>query len=158
MRWFALSALVVVLDQLSKFLAQEQLVLHRPWPVFPGFNLTLMYNKGAAFSFLSDAGGWQRGFFVTLSTVVSIALVIWLLRLQRTRPAPPWRLPGAVSLILGGAIGNLIDRALAGQVTDFIQVFYSHYYFPAFNLADAAISLGAGLLIIDMLLENRRSL
>ncbi len=156
MKWLWLTALSIALDQLTKYLAEASLVLHKAMPIIPGFNLTLMYNKGAAFSFLSDAGGWQRWFFVTLSSVISIALFIWLKKIsqdeqQRDKPV----LQAAIALVLGGAIGNLIDRALYGQVTDFIQVYYANAYFPAFNIADSAITLGACLLILDMLLENK---
>ena len=157
MKWLWLSLLTVVLDQLTKKIAEAELVLHQPLAVFPGFNLTLMYNKGAAFSFLSDAGGWQRPFFVTLSAVVSIFLIFWLKQISRGDESQQNRLLQiAIVFILGGAIGNLIDRALTGEVVDFIQVYYANYFFPAFNIADSAITLGAGLLIIDMLLEGRR--
>ncbi|MBE9568693.1 MAG: lipoprotein signal peptidase, partial [Proteobacteria bacterium] len=142
------------LDQLTKNIAEASLLLHKAVAVFPGFNLTLMYNKGAAFSFLSDADGWQRPFFVILSTAISIFLFFWLKQISNDKEQKDNQLlQMAISLILGGAIGNLIDRALYGQVTDFIQVYYSSYYFPAFNIADSAITLGAGLLILDMFLQ-----
>lgn len=166
MKWLWLSALAVVLDQLTKNIAEASLILHHPVAVMPSFNWTLMYNKGAAFSFLSNAGGWQRWLFVSLSTVISIGLFFWLKKLtqeesQQIREGKKEKannvLYAAISLILGGAVGNLIDRALYGQVTDFIQVYYSSYYFPAFNIADSAITLGAGLLILDMLLESKRA-
>ena len=157
MNWFWLSALVVLLDQATKKLAEAELVLHQPLAVLPSFNLTLMYNRGAAFSFLSDAGGWQRPFFVTLSSVVSLFLIYWLWQIGRDEKQKHNRiLQASVSLILGGAVGNLIDRALYGQVTDFIQVYYASYYFPAFNLADSAITVGAGLLILDMFLQGKK--
>lgn len=156
MKWLWLTALAVVLDQLTKNLAEMQLALHQPVAVFPGFNLTLMYNKGAAFSFLHDAGGWQRWFFVSLSAVISIGLLVWLKKTTQGSAPPNKLLQAAISLVLGGAVGNLIDRALYGQVTDFIQVYYAQYYFPAFNIADSAITLGAGLLILDMFLESKR--
>jgi signal peptidase II len=157
MKWLWLSALTVVLDQLTKYIAEAELLLHKPVAVFPGFNFTLMYNKGAAFSFLSEAGGWQRIFFVTLSTVISIFLFFWLKQItQDEKQKDNTALKIAIALILGGAIGNLIDRALTGEVVDFIQVYYSSYYFPAFNIADSAITLGAGLLILDMFLEAKR--
>lgn len=166
MKWLWLSALAVVLDQVSKNMAEAMLTLYRPIEVIAGFfNWTLMYNKGAAFSFLSNAGGWQRWLFVGLSTVISIGLFFWLKKLTQDESeqiregkikTPNNVLYAAISLVLGGAIGNLIDRALYGQVIDFIQVYYSSYYFPAFNIADAAITLGAGLLILDMILESKR--
>jgi len=157
MKWLWLTALTVVLDQLTKKLAEAELVLHQPLAVFPSFNLTLMYNKGAAFSFLSNAGGWQRPFFVVLSTLVSLFLIFWLRQISRDEEQKHNALIQiAISLILGGAIGNLIDRALYGQVTDFIQVYYASYFFPAFNIADSAITLGAGLLILDMFLQGKK--
>ena len=157
MKWLWLTALTVVLDQLTKKLAEAELILHQPLAVFPSFNLTLMYNKGAAFSFLSNAGGWQRPFFVVLSTLVSLFLIFWLRQISRDEEQKHNTLIQiAISLILGGAIGNLIDRALYGQVTDFIQVYYASYFFPAFNIADSAITLGAGLLILDMFLQDKK--
>ncbi len=162
MKWLWLSALAIVLDQITKKVAATQLLLHQPLAIMPSFNLTLLYNKGAAFSFLSDAGGWQRWFFITLSTLISAGLFIWLKKISANTGTDIHQpdkhnalLQAAISLVLGGAIGNLIDRILYGQVTDFIQVYYSNHYFPAFNLADSAITLGAGLLILDMLLEGK---
>jgi signal peptidase II len=158
MKWLWLSLLTIVLDQLTKYIAEAELLLHKPVAVIPGFfNFTLMYNKGAAFSFLSDAGGWQRFLFAGLSTVISIFLLFWLRQISRDEQQKDNHiLQIAIALILGGAIGNLIDRALTGEVVDFIQVYYATYYFPAFNIADSAITLGAGLLILDMFLETRR--
>jgi signal peptidase II len=121
-------------------------------PVLPSFNLMLTYNPGAAFSFLAGAGGWQRWFFLSLGTAISIALVVWLTRL---RPEEK-RLGLALALILGGAIGNLIDRAWLGQVIDFIQLYYDRWYWPTFNIADSAISIGAALLVLDSLLGEPR--
>ena len=145
--WMWLSVLVVVLDQATKYLAETLLVLHQPVPVWSWFNWLLTYNTGAAFSFLADAGGWQRWFFLGLGVAVSIGLVVWLMRL---RPGER-RLAVALALILGGAVGNLIDRVWLGQVIDFIQLYYERWYWPAFNLADSAISVGAVLLVIDSL-------
>lgn len=157
MNWLWLSTLVVLLDQITKQISEHYLILYKAVPVIPGFNLTLMYNEGAAFSFLSDAGGWQRWFFITLSTVISIALIIWLQQLKKT-PATQNQniLSAGIALILGGAIGNLIDRVLFGHVIDFIQVYYENFYWPAFNIADSAITLGAGFLIIDMFQQHAR--
>jgi len=146
-----LSAMVIGLDQFSKWLAEQTLIFHQPLPVLPSFNLTLMYNRGAAFSFLANAGGWQRWFFVILSAVVSVVLVIWLSRLK----VGQGRLAVALALVLGGAVGNLIDRLLYGHVIDFIQVYYDRWYWPAFNVADSAITIGAFLLIIDHFLDQR---
>ncbi|HRX70344.1 MAG: lipoprotein signal peptidase [Candidatus Competibacteraceae bacterium] len=145
--WIWLSLLVIVLDQATKYLAETLLVMHQPVPVIPFFNLMLTYNTGAAFSFLADAGGWQRWFFLGLGMLVSIGLVIWLTRLK---PQEKW-LAVALALILGGAIGNLIDRAWLGQVIDFIQIYYDRWYWPAFNIADSAITAGAVLLIVESL-------
>ena len=157
MKWLWLSVFSVAFDQLTKYYAEVELLLHQPVAIFPGFNFTLMYNKGAAFSFLSEAGGWQRIFFVTLSTAISIFLFFWLRQITRDEKQKDNQLLQiAIAFILGGAIGNLIDRAMTGEVVDFIQVYYSSYYFPAFNIADSAITLGAGLLILDMFLETKR--
>ncbi len=153
MKWLWLSVLVIILDQATKKWAQIELLLYKPLAVFPGFNLTLIYNKGAAFSFLSQADGWQRWFFTGLSSIISIVLIFWLKSVSQQNNVI---LKAAIALILGGAIGNLIDRALVGQVTDFIQVYYASHYFPAFNIADSAITSGAALLILDMLLEKRK--
>lgn len=150
--WLWLSALVIVLDQLSKWLAETQLVPHQPLALLPSLNLTLMHNTGAAFSFLSDAGGWQRWMFTGLAVIVSVGLVIWLTRL----PVRQRLVAAALALILGGALGNVIDRARLGHVIDFIQVYYSDWYFPAFNAADSAITLGVILLLLDAVLKPRQ--
>ena len=119
-------------------------------PVFPLLNITLAYNTGAAFSFLSGAGEWHRWFFAAFSSVVSIILMVWL-----WRAANQSRLQSAgISLILGGAVGNLLDRGLQGYVIDFVDVYYKHYHFATFNLADSAICIGALLLILDMLFQS----
>jgi signal peptidase II len=152
LKWTWLSGLVIVLDQFSKVLAERLLVLYQPVAVLPSFNLTLMYNRGAAFSFLASASGWQRWFFMILSLAISAALVVWLSRLK---PGEGW-LAAALALILGGAIGNLIDRLFYGHVIDFIQVYYDRWYWPAFNVADSAITVGATLLVLDGLFGGRR--
>jgi len=158
MKWLWLSGLMVIFDQLTKKIAEAELLLHKPIAIFPSFNFTLMYNKGAAFSFLSEAGGWQRIFFVALSTIISIFLFFWLKQISSDdKQKNNQLLQVAIALILGGAIGNLIDRAMTGAVVDFIQLYYSTYYFPAFNIADSAITVGAALLIIDMFLESKRN-
>lgn len=158
MKWLWLSAFFVVLDQLTKYIAEAELLLHRAVAIFPGLNFTLMYNKGAAFSFLSEAGGWQRIFFVTLSAVISIFLIFWLRQITRDETQKNNKLlQVAIAFILGGAVGNLIDRAATGAVVDFIQVYYSSWYFPTFNIADSVITVGAGLLILDMFLESKRN-
>lgn len=145
LKWLWLSLVVVVLDQVTKFLASGALILHEPVAVLPFFNLTLMHNTGAAFSFLHDASGWQRWFFAVLALVVSVALVLWLRRLQ---PQERW-LAVALTLVLGGAVGNLVDRLMYGHVVDFIQLYYKDWYYPAFNIADSAITVGAVMLVID---------
>jgi signal peptidase II len=147
LRWYGLAALVVVLDQYSKGLAESALEYGRPLEVFSWFNLTLQYNTGAAFSFLSDAGGWQRYFFSAVAVVISAVLVAWLYRMPRQQRL----LALALALILGGALGNVWDRLVLGHVVDFISVHYGGRYFPAFNLADSAISVGAALMIFDSL-------
>ena len=118
--------------------------------ILPFFKLTLLHNTGAAFSFLADAGGWQRSFLVLVSSAVSLFLAGWLFRVYRQQPLLSW----AISLILGGAIGNLVDRAAQGYVVDFLVFYYDRFYFPAFNLADAAIFVGADLLIVDMFINS----
>jgi signal peptidase II len=150
-RWLGVAALVVVLDQVTKYLANARLVYGEPLAVFPSFNLTLLYNPGAAFSFLSQAGGWQRWFFVTISAAAVVLLVYWLSKLK-----PSQRLLAlALALVLGGAFGNLIDRLWLGHVIDFIQLYYAGFYWPAFNVADSAITVGAVLLIWDSLFVKR---
>lgn len=151
--WGWLAFVVVVLDLGSKQLAITYLNYAEPNPLLPVFDLTLLFNKGAAFSFLSDAGGWQRWVFAFIAVVVSAVLVVWLKRTERQY----WWLGLALSLILGGALGNLYDRVVQGYVIDFISLHYNNYYFPAFNIADSAITLGAIVLILDMLfLEAKR--
>jgi signal peptidase II len=152
LRWLWLSGLVIVVDQLTKWLAEYYLLYAQPLPVLPFFNLTLLYNTGAAFSFLADAGGWQRWFFLILALVISIALVIWLSRLNKEDT----RLAIALALVLGGALGNVIDRMVHGHVIDFIQLYYERWFWPAFNIADSAITIGAVLLIIDSLFGTQR--
>ena len=151
-KWLGISVVVILLDQLTKQLAEARLVYAEPLAVMPSFNLTLLYNRGAAFSFLSDAGGWQRWFFVAVSILASIALVFWLRKLKTGQ----WLLAVALALVLGGAIGNLIDRLWLGHVVDFIQVYYRDFYWPAFNIADSAIAVGAVLLVWDGLFGHRK--
>lgn len=149
-RWYVLSIVVIFLDQASKYWVGTSLTPYTPMPVVPMLNITLAYNTGAAFSFLSGAGDWHRWFFAAFSFIVSIILIVWI---ARTNLQERLQLAG-ISLILGGAIGNLIDRGLHGYVIDFIDVFYKHYHFATFNIADSAICIGAGLLLLD-LLRNR---
>lgn len=148
---YAIAIIVVVLDQITKWTVERALELYDVIVVLPVFNITLAYNRGAAFSFLNDAGGWQRWLFTGISLVVSIFLIVWLYRLAREER---W-LSLSIALILGGAIGNLIDRVLYGYVIDFIQVHWNDWYFPSFNVADAAISCGTLLLLALTLFEKR---
>ena len=144
-KWLWISGAVIVLDQLTKYWAQTQLELHRAVEVLPFLNWTLSHNPGAAFSFLADQSGWQRWFFTVIAFAVSVGLIVWLTRLQNTQR---W-LAIALTLVIGGAIGNVIDRMLHGYVIDFIDVYYKSYHWPAFNIADSAIFVGAVMLIID---------
>jgi len=139
--WFIL--LVVVLDQVTKFVASADLEFHQLTHVMPYFDWYLAHNKGAAFSFLADQGGWQRWFFTILTSVIIVILLVWLKRLQPHKKVTAV----ALSLIIGGAIGNLVDRVTLGYVIDFIQIWLGTYPWPSFNVADMAISTGAVLLI-----------
>ncbi|MEJ2347281.1 MAG: signal peptidase II [Gammaproteobacteria bacterium] len=153
LKWLWLSVLVVVLDQVSKALASAHLHYHQPVDVLPMFNLTLSYNTGAAFSFLGDAGGWQRWLFVGLAVVVSVVLVLWLKRLTRREV---W-IASSLALIVGGAVGNVIDRVRLGYVVDFLDVYYRSWHWPTFNIADSAITVGVTILILDGLLGRSSS-
>jgi len=151
--WFGLALLLVLLDQYTKALATSGLEYGQPVRVFWWLNFTLQHNSGAAFSFLNDAGGWQRYFFSVIAIVISIALAIWLYLLPRGQ----WLLALSLGLILGGALGNLWDRVALGYVVDFVSAHYQHYYFPAFNLADAAISVGAVCMLLDSFLSRDKA-
>jgi signal peptidase II len=153
LRWAWLSLLVVALDQYTKYLVVEHMDLFQAITLNPMLQLMRLHNQGAAFSFLSAAGGWQRWLFVGLAVAVSVAIVFWLCRLPaRGRGL----LAAALALIMGGALGNVVDRVLFGYVIDFVRVHYEDWYFPAFNVADSAITVGAALLILDNLLDYRR--
>ncbi|MCB1926268.1 MAG: lipoprotein signal peptidase [Gammaproteobacteria bacterium] len=146
-----LSVVVLVLDQATKFWILATFHEYEVLTVLPVFNLTLVYNTGAAFSFLSDAGGWQRWFFIGLGTLVSIIMVVWLLRLRSGE-----RLVGVgLAMVIGGAVGNIIDRVWLGKVVDFLQWHWHDAYFPSFNVADSAITLGVALLLLDGLRGSR---
>ena len=151
MKWLWISGVVLLLDQCSKLLADAMLGLHEAVDLLPVLAIRKAYNSGAAFSFLSDASGWQRWFFVVLAVVIILVLVTWLRRL----PAGQVRTAWSLSLILGGAAGNLIDRVVYGHVIDFIDVYYGSWHWPTFNVADSAITLGAGLLLLDAFLGSR---
>ena len=169
LRWFLLALLVVLLDQGTKYWASSSLVYAEPQVFLPYFNFTLLHNYGAAFSFLSEAGGWQRIFLALVALLISVFLIIWILRVKKDRVVEI----AGLSLVLGGAIGNVWDRIVLGYVVDFVDWFYItssgdclpffYYIFssqschwPAFNIADAAILLGAALLIVDMLFYDKR--
>lgn len=146
--WLVIAMLVVIADQVTKWGIIHWLDLYDKEVITSFINLTHQQNSGAAFSFLAGATGWQRWFFVVLATAVSAVIVVWLWRI---RTEGPLVLMAGLSLVLGGAVGNLIDRARLGYVTDFIQVWFGNWAFPSFNVADSAISVGAALLIIDAL-------
>jgi signal peptidase II len=150
--FLGLSVAVVAVDQLTKFLIERHLALFESVSVLPVLEITRLHNTGAAFSFLADEAGWQRWLFTALAIIVSIVLALWLRRI----PAYARVLATAVALILGGAIGNVIDRVRLGHVIDFIYAHWDRHYFPAFNVADSAICVGAGLLLLDTWLSGRR--
>jgi signal peptidase II len=143
--WLWLSALIVLLDQATKRLVDTAMQLHQTIELIPGFQFTYLRNQGAAFSFLSGAGGWQRWFFIALAIIASGLICFWLKNLPRARrhEAVAW------SLVLGGALGNLIDRILYGYVIDFLDLYYGEWHWPAFNVADSAITVGVLLLLFD---------
>ena len=150
--WFVLVLVVIFMDQASKFSASLDLIPYQPKSVLPMVNLTLAYNTGAAFSFLSGAGEWHRWFFAGFSALMSVALIFWI---KNTKKDSHLTLL-ALSLILGGAVGNLIDRAFFGYVIDFIDIYYKNHHWPVFNIADSAICLGAFLMFIDLLRKDQR--
>jgi len=152
--WATVALLVIAADQATKWAIVEWVTLYGKVPINSFVNLTHQQNTGAAFSFLAGASGWQRWFFVVLATGVSSVITVWLWRI---RAEGPLVLMAGLSLVIGGAIGNLIDRARLGYVTDFIQVWFGNWAFPSFNVADAAISVGAALLVIDALFLSRTS-
>ncbi len=153
LRWVWLSVVVIALDQITKYWADSQLQLYWPREVVAGFNLTLSYNTGAAFSFLADAGGWQRWFFITLASGVAVFIISWLLRLKQ---GERW-MAIALTLILGGAVGNVIDRVYFGHVIDFIDIYFRGWHWPAFNIADSAICIGAVMMVIDGLRGHKKA-
>ena len=150
--WLGIAAVVILIDQLTKTLILSRFALNDSHTVTAFFNIVRWHNTGAAFSFLHDAAGWQRWFFVGLGVAAAV-FIVWMLRRHGGQRLFSW----ALALILGGAIGNVVDRLLHGYVIDFIQVHYERSYFPSFNVADSAITVGAALLILDELLRVRRS-
>jgi len=150
--WLGIAALVIVLDQLTKTLILHTFQLNDSHTVTSLFNVVRVHNTGAAFSFLAGAAGWQRWLFVGLGVTAAL-FIVWMLRSHAGQRLFSW----ALALILGGALGNVIDRLLHGYVVDFIQVHYGNAYFPSFNVADSAITVGAAFLILDELRRVRRT-
>jgi signal peptidase II len=151
--WLWLSVLVIGLDQWTKYLIRQHFAEFEELTLLPILDFMRLHNEGAAFSFLSAASGWQRWLFVVLGVGASAGILAWLRHVpRRGRHA----LAAGLALVLGGALGNVIDRVMLGHVVDFIRVHYADWYFPAFNVADSAITVGAGLLILDNILEYRR--
>lgn len=153
LHWLLLTGAVIGADQWSKHLIEGALQLAESRYVLPVFNIVRAHNRGVAFSMFAAAAGWQRWVFSALAVGVSAGLIVWLRRLEREAAT----LAAALALILGGALGNVIDRLRLGYVVDFVQVHWGEHYFPAFNVADSAITIGAGLLVLDALLSSRRA-
>ncbi|HEY8521965.1 MAG TPA: signal peptidase II [Gammaproteobacteria bacterium] len=151
--WLWVSLVVIVLDQWTKHLITSTFLEYEQVAVLPVLDITRLHNEGAAFSFLDDASGWQRWLFTGLGLAVSVGILVWLRRLP---PRGQNLLAAGLALVLGGALGNVIDRVLWGHVIDFIHVHWGDAYFPAFNVADSAITVGAALLILDNLLDLKR--
>jgi signal peptidase II len=145
LKWLWISLLTLGLDQASKLAVDSSMRLYQSINLLPFLNLTYVHNTGAAFSFLSDAGGWQRWLFASLAVVMSGVIGVWLVRLQKHESL----IAIALCLILGGAVGNLIDRIAYGYVIDFIDVYYKTWHWPAFNVADSAICIGVGLMLLE---------
>jgi signal peptidase II len=147
LKWLWVTALVLVLDQASKLAIDANMQLYESIPLLPYFNLTYVHNTGAAFSFLAQAGGWQRWLFAGLAVVMSSIIAVWLHRLKKHETL----MAVALSLVLGGAVGNLIDRVAYGYVIDFLDVYYRDdwQHWPAFNIADSAICIGVGLMLLE---------
>jgi signal peptidase II len=152
-RWLILSVLIVLADQASKSYIAGRFGEFEHMTVLPILDITRMHNVGAAFSFLASASGWQRWVFIGLAAVVSIGIIVWLVRLPGRANS---LLACGLALVLGGALGNLLDRIRLGHVIDFIHFHWDEAYFPAFNIADSAITVGAACLLLDALLEGRR--
>lgn len=151
-RWIWISIIVIVLDQITKYLIKQNLALGQVIPILPFFNLTLSYNMGASFGFLGAAGAWTAWLFGGFALVISILIVSWMRRVEKNH----YWLSIALALILGGALGNLIDRLHQSYVTDFIQIYYGHWYWPTFNVADSAITVGAIMLGVELLFKSKK--
>ncbi len=151
--WLAPAAVIVLLDQITKIWVSRSMELYDSIAVMPFLNIRLLHNPGAAFSFLADAGGWQRWFLTILASLVSLGIIAWLWYLPRYGER---RLACGLAFILGGAVGNLIDRIAYGYVVDFIDFYVGDWHWPAFNVADAAITIGAALVIIDSFWPRRQ--
>lgn len=145
LKWLALSLGIIVLDQWSKGVITANMMLYDSIEIWPFFNITYVHNTGAAFSFLSKAGGWQRWLFSGLALVISCVIVLWIARLKKQEVL----LASSLALVLGGAIGNLIDRVTYGYVIDFLDVYYQNWHWPAFNVADSAICIGVFLMLLE---------
>lgn len=153
LRFLWLSLVVFVLDQWTKYAVLGSMDLYQSVEVTPFFNLTYVHNYGAAFSFLADAGGWQRWFFTAIAVVISVVILGWL----KSAPRQQVLLPVAFCFILGGALGNVYDRLVHGYVIDFLDFYVGQWHWPAFNLADSAIFIGAALLILDMFTSSKQA-
>jgi len=149
--WILIAVLVFALDRISKVLAFQHLQIEEPVGIFPMFNLFLTFNTGAAFGFLHEAGGWQEWLFIGVASVVSIFLIIWVFQIKTNHL---W-LKVALALVLGGTLGNLYDRVVYSHVIDFLDFYYNQWHYPAFNLADSAICIGAIMLIIDIFMQKK---
>jgi signal peptidase II len=153
-RWLPLTAVIIALDQITKAIIVARFELYDTIRVLPVLDITRMHNTGAAFSLFATQSGWQRWLFTVLALGVGVAIVVWLGKLKASSQT---LLASALALILGGAVGNLIDRVRLGYVVDFVYAHWNDAHFPAFNVADASITIGAGLLLLDAVLENRRT-
>ena len=153
LRWLWLTLVCLVLDQVTKHWVAGSMELYQSITVFPFFNITYVHNLGAAFSFLADQGGWQRWFFTVIAAVASVIFVYWLAK----TPKDNRNLGIAFALLLSGALGNLIDRMLLGYVIDFLDFYVGSYHWPAFNVADSAIFIGAALMILDSFINPSES-
>ncbi len=149
--WLWLSAAIVALDQATKWMVIQRFELYERVELLPVLGLTRLHNTGAAFSFLAEAGGWQRWFFILLALAISMLVVAWLRRLPALGRS--W-LASALALVLGGAVGNVIDRIVYGYVVDFVSLHYERWFFPAFNVADSAITVGAIVLLIESVMAG----